>query len=57
LWAAVLVLEETAQLVSAVRPYISGETLDRLNHQVATKLKQAKEIRRVLESLEPFQPR
>ena len=56
LWASVVVLEETVQLVNAVAPHCSAAAADRLQEQAAMKVKQAKEIRGVLERLQPFRP-
>jgi two-component system chemotaxis response regulator CheB len=54
LWAAVLALEETAQIVRAVSADLSPEIVARLEVQVQVKRGQATSIRKVLEQLEPF---
>jgi len=54
LWAAVVVLEETAKLVEAVASGFSPSIVKDLESQVATKQRQSAEIRRILENLEPF---
>lgn len=55
LWAAVVALEEAAELVSAVAPEFSPAVVRRLEQQVEGKLEAARDIRRILEGLEPFQ--
>ena len=53
--SAALALEEAANLVHAVSPELPPEVAERLRNQVQVKLKQAAEIRTILERLEPFQ--
>ena len=55
LWAAVVALEESANLVRLVGPQLPGHVAKRLDAQAAEKHLQAKEIRKVLERLEPFE--
>ena len=55
LWAAVVALEESANLVRAVAPNFPPDLAARLEAQAAGKLRQAAEVRRVLEQLGPFQ--
>jgi two-component system chemotaxis response regulator CheB len=54
LWAAVVTLEECANLIKAIASEFPEAALERLREQVAKKLQQAAEIRRILEELEPF---
>lgn len=54
LWAAVLALEESANMVSAVSGNFPTGTAARLRQQADRKLEQAAEIRKILEALEPF---
>jgi len=54
LWAAVVVLEEAAELVEALAPRYPAATVDRLREQAAIKGEHAKQIRKLLEALEPF---
>jgi LSD1 subclass zinc finger protein len=56
LWSAVVALEEATPLVDAVAPFCSPEAAARLKQQAATKLRQAKDLRAILERLEPFRP-
>jgi len=56
LWSAVVALEEAMQLVDAVEPHCSPASVERLRRQAQTKFQQAKEVRGVLEHLEPFRP-
>ena len=55
LWAAVLVLEESAELVRAVESEFPAEVAQRLKLQGELKNSQAAEIRALLQKLEPFQ--
>ena len=55
LWAAVLALEESANLVKEIAPQFSEETAARLFAQGDKRLKQAADIRALLQDLEPFQ--
>ncbi len=55
LWSAVVVLEESARLVESVAPHLPVEVADRLRQQASEKLRQAEEVRHLLERLEPFQ--
>ena len=54
LWAAVLVLEESANLVRLIAPTLSFDVAHRLEIQSQKKLQQAATIRKILEELEPF---
>ena len=54
LWAAIVALEEAVNLVRAVAPQIPAELAQRLQEQAAVKLRQAAEVRRIVEQLEPF---
>ena len=55
LWAAVVALEEAANLVQQTASDFPEEVAKRLQEQAARKLQQAAEIRRILAQLEPFQ--
>ena len=55
LWAAVVSLEETVNLVRELGPEFSAATRDRLQAQAETKLEQAGVLRRILAELEPFE--
>ena len=55
LWAAVVVLEEANNLVSAVADMLAPEELKRLRDQAVVKNSQAQQIRGILEHLEAFQ--
>jgi two-component system, chemotaxis family, protein-glutamate methylesterase/glutaminase len=55
LWAAVLVLEETGNILRAVIGEFPPDVAERLEMQVQTKRGQASIIRNILEHLEPFQ--
>jgi two-component system chemotaxis response regulator CheB len=55
LWAAVVALEEAANLAREVSPRFNEEVAGRLRAQGDKRLKQAAEIRGVLQDLEPFQ--
>lgn len=54
LWAAVVALEEAANLARCVAVEFEPAVARSLEQQAATKLRQAREIRRVLEDLQPF---
>lgn len=54
LWAAVVALEEAANLVRCVASEFEPAVARSLEQQAGTKLLQAREIRRVLEDLRPF---
>ena len=54
LWAAVLVLEESANLTSTIGPQFGPEVQGRLHLQTEKKLRQAAQIREILKELEPF---
>jgi two-component system chemotaxis response regulator CheB len=55
LWAAVVALEESANLVRSLGPDLPPELLRTLERQAAEKMRQAAEIREILKQLEPFQ--
>ena len=55
LWAAVVALEETPNLVKAVSPYMPTEAQQNLQREAEAKVEQAKQIRAVLENLRAFQ--
>jgi two-component system chemotaxis response regulator CheB len=55
LWAAVVALEESVNLVRLVAPQLPEQIGKRLQRQAEEKLLQALEIRKILERLEPFQ--
>ncbi len=55
LWAAVVALEEASNMVDAVAPEFTPDVVERLREQAARKHDQAKEIRDLLQRLEPFQ--
>lgn len=55
LWSAVVALEEAANLVQSVVSEFPPEVVEALERQAQTKQNQANEIRKVLDSLEPFQ--
>lgn len=55
LWAAVVALEEAAVLVKAVSDEFPSPIAERLKRQGEQKLKQAAEIRAIIERLETFQ--
>jgi two-component system chemotaxis response regulator CheB len=55
LWSAVVALEEASTLVQAAAPNLPPEAAARLQGQAEVKMQQAKEIRSILERLEPFQ--
>lgn len=54
LWSAVVVLEETTNLVECVAGHLPAQELSRLRQQAEIKRQQANEIRNILEKLEPF---
>ena len=55
LWAAVVALEEAANLARTMAPRFSPAAAQKLEEQASTKMRQAAEIRSILERLEPFQ--
>ena len=55
LWSAVVALEEAGNLVRVMAPELRPEVARKLEAQAAEKRNQAKKIREVLASLEPFQ--
>lgn len=55
LWSAVVCLEEAAKLVRAVAPSLPDEISERLTRQAEKKARQAEDIRKILDELEPFQ--
>jgi two-component system, chemotaxis family, protein-glutamate methylesterase/glutaminase len=55
LWAAVVALEEAANLVREVADDFPLEVAARLREQVAKKLDQAAAVRRILQELESFE--
>jgi two-component system chemotaxis response regulator CheB len=55
LWAAVVALEEAANLVKEVEAEFPPAVSKRLQKQAELKRKQAKELCDILEKLEPFQ--
>jgi two-component system, chemotaxis family, protein-glutamate methylesterase/glutaminase len=54
LWAAVVALEEAANLARIVAPQFAQPIPEKLEAQAVQKLQQAAEVRGVLEHLEPF---
>ncbi len=54
LWAAVVALEESANLVRAVKDQFPEHIAEALEEQAQKKVAQAREICRILESLEVF---
>jgi hypothetical protein len=56
LWSAVVALEEAANIARELAPRFSEEAAARLRLQGENRLKQASEIRAILQQLEPFQP-
>ena len=54
LWAAVVALEESRNLVKAVGSYVKNEAQQELQRDADQKLEQAKQIRAVLEDLRPY---
>ena len=55
LWAAVVALEEASNLANIVAPQFKPEAAQKLKEQGERKAVQARQIREVLEHLEPFQ--
>jgi len=55
LWAAVVALEEASQLVHSLAPDLPPDLVERLERQAQVKVRQATEVRRIIEGLEPFQ--
>lgn len=55
LWAAVVALEEAINLVEAVASEFPPDVVERMREQARLKQKQAGEVRKILEQLEPFQ--
>ena len=55
LWAAVVALEESPNLVKAASPYVPSESQQNLQRDAERKLEQAKQIRAVLEDLRPYE--
>src|SRR5215472_1330710 len=49
LWSAVVALEESAKLVESVGPQFPQEVAERLRQQAQVKLRQAAEVRQILE--------
>jgi len=56
LWSAVVALEEAANIANEVAPQFSEDAAARLRAQGDKRLKQASEIRALLQDLEPFHP-
>ena len=54
LWAAVVALEESRNLVKAVSSYTSSEAQPNLQRDAERKSEQAKQVRAVLEDLRPY---
>jgi len=57
LWAAVVALEEVTVLVDSVTPHLEASLAERLKQQAEEKRQLAREVRSVLERLQPFQTR
>ena len=55
LWSAVVALEEAGTMVEAIAPELEPSYVKRLHAQAEQKERQALEIRKLLEQLEPFQ--
>jgi two-component system chemotaxis response regulator CheB len=55
LWAAVVALEESAKLIEYVARALPPAVVERLEAQAREKQRQAGEIRKILQRLEPFQ--
>ncbi len=55
LWAAVVALEESTNLVQVLQPGLPAQLATRLEGQAERKRRQAAEIRNILERLEAFQ--
>jgi two-component system, chemotaxis family, protein-glutamate methylesterase/glutaminase len=56
LWSAVVALEEAANIANEVAPQFPEDAAARLRAQGDKRLKQASEIRALLQDLEPFRP-
>ena len=56
LWSAVVSLEEAANIANEVAPQFPDDAGARLRAQGDKRLKQASEIRALLQDLEPFHP-
>ena len=54
LWSAVVALEETSNMARAVSADLAPGIADRLQEQVAQRLREAGIIREILQRLEPF---
>jgi two-component system, chemotaxis family, protein-glutamate methylesterase/glutaminase len=54
LWAAIVALEETENLVAAVGQYLPQSVRDSLESEVKRKLDQAARIREIVHQLTPF---
>ena len=54
LWAAVVALEETPNIVGAVASYVQPDVLQELRAEAEHKVQQAKQLRAVLNDLKPF---
>lgn len=54
LWAAVVALEEGANIARILAPQFDPVVAERLEKQALQKLGQAAEVRKLLEGLEPF---
>jgi len=55
LWSAVVALEEGANLARILAPQFPPAGARKLEEQAASKMRQAAQIREILEQLEPFQ--
>ncbi len=55
LWAAVVALEEARKLVEAVASELPPACVERLRAQAEGKQTQAREVKEILQRLEPFQ--
>ena len=55
LWAAVVALEEAANLARIVAPQFNPAAAQKLEQQADCKMEQAGQIRAILEQLEPFE--
>jgi two-component system chemotaxis response regulator CheB len=56
LWSAVVALEEAANIAREVAPQFGQYAAERLLAQGEQRLKQAAQIRALLQTLEPFRP-
>ena len=54
LWAAVVGLEEAEKMVQAVVPHLRPEIVQDLRHDVEDKLRQADQVRKVLEGIRAY---